>query len=71
MKSRFGFVFAALYLTAILLFTVFLRTAESNILYKLYITESEQYRLKQELGKKQMRLESLINPASLSKRLDK
>jgi len=69
MKSRFHFVFVVFYLTAVLIFTVYLRSSDNRIFYKLCICSAEQNRLKQRLWQKQLQLESLINPAALSRRL--
>jgi hypothetical protein len=70
MKSRFCFVFVIFYLTAVLIFTVCLRSANNRIFYRLRTLEVEQSRLKQQLGNKQIQLESLINPAAVSQRLN-
>lgn len=70
MKSHFRFVFVVFYLTAVLILTVYLRSADNHIFYKLCVHRAEQSRLKQQLGNKQLQLESLINPAAVSQRLD-
>lgn len=70
MKFRFRFLFVVCYFTAILLFTVNLRAAENRIFYKIYTVKAEQSRLKQQLAKKQLRVESLINPAAVYQKLD-
>ena len=69
MNRRFCFVFVVFYFTAILLFTVYLRSADNRIFYKLCTIGVEQNRLKQELWQKQLQLEILINPAAVSERL--
>ncbi len=71
MNRRFCFVFVVFYFTAILLFTVYLRSADNRIFYKLCTIGVEQNRLKQKLWQKQLQLESLINPAAVSERLDR
>ena len=71
MRSRFCFVFVIFYFTAVLILTVALRSANNRIFYKLCTLEAEQSRLKQQLWQKQLQLENLINPASISERLDK
>ena len=68
--SQFRFVFAVLCLTAILIFAVYLRDANNRIFYKLCMHRVEINQLKQELGVKQLQLESLINPAAISQRLN-
>lgn len=70
MNRRLCFVFVVFYFTAILLFTVYLRSADNRIFYKLCTIGVEQNRLKQKLWQKQLQLESLINPAAVSERLD-
>ncbi len=67
--SQFRFVFAVLFLTAILIFTVYLRDANNRTFYQLCTYRASLIQLKQELGVKQLRLESLINPAEVSRRL--
>jgi hypothetical protein len=71
MRSRFCFVFVVFYFTAALILTIYLRSADNRIFYKLCTLYAEQSRLKQQLGNKQLRLEMLINPAAVSERLDK
>ena len=68
--SRFRFVFVIFYLTAVLIFTVYLRGVNSRVFYEIRLCEAEQIRLRQELGAKQLRLEKLINPAAVSLRFD-
>jgi hypothetical protein len=69
MSLRFCFIFVVFYFTAVLIFTVSLRSANNHIFYELYTNKIEQNRLKQQLGGKQLQLESLINPASVSQQL--
>ena len=66
---QFRFVFAAFYVTAVLIFAVYLRGANDRVFYKLYRHKVEQSRLKQEIVNKQLLLENLINPAAVSDRL--
>lgn len=70
MMSQFRFVFAVLCLTAILIFAVYLRDANHRIFYELCTYRADMNQLKQELGAKQLQLESLINPAAISQRLN-
>jgi preprotein translocase subunit SecY len=70
MMSRFRFVFAVFYFTAILIFAVYLRSANNRIFYEFCRYRGEQSRLKQKLGTKQLLLEGLINPAAISQRLE-
>jgi hypothetical protein len=69
MNSRFRFVFVVFCLTAFLIFTVYLRSANNRIFYKICILNTEQNRLKQQLWQKQLHLENLINPAAVSEHL--
>jgi hypothetical protein len=68
--SQFRFVFVVFCFTAILIFAVYLRSANNRIFYELRACNVDIGRLKQELGTKQLLLESLINPAAISKRVD-
>lgn len=68
--SQFRFVFVVFYFTAVLIFAVNLRSANNRIFYELCACNAEMSRLKQELGTKQLLLESLINPAAISQRVD-
>jgi hypothetical protein len=70
MKSQFRFVFVVFYLTAILVFTVYLRSADNRVFYRLSTINREQLRLKQQLWNKQLRLENLTNPAAVSEHLN-
>jgi hypothetical protein len=67
---QFRFVFVVFCFTAVLIFAVYLRSANNRIFYELCKYNAEQNRLKQELGTKQLLLESLINPAAISQRID-
>ena len=68
--SQFRFVLVVFYFTAVLIFAVYLRGANNRVFYKLSQYNAQQSQLKQELTDKQLKLESLINPAALTKRLD-
>jgi len=68
--SRLYFVFVVFCFTAVLVFAVYLRSANNQIFYELCACRVEQSRLKQELGTKQLLLEGLINPAAVSQRFD-
>ena len=68
--SQFRFILVVFYFTAVLIFAVYLRGANNRVFYKLSQYNARQRQLKQELGKRQLLLESLINPAALSRRLD-
>ena len=68
--SQFRFVYAVFCLTAILILAVYLRDANNRIFYRLCTHRAELSQLKQELGAKQLQLESLINPAAVSQRMN-
>jgi len=70
MRPQFRFVFVVLFFTAVLIFAVYLRNVNNRIFYQLYTQETEQSWLVQELTRKQLEVESLINPATVSERLD-
>jgi len=63
---RFRFYFVVFCFTAFLIITIYLRTSNNYIFYRLYTLNAQQGRLKQQLGGKQLRLEALINPAAIT-----
>jgi hypothetical protein len=69
MRRRVYFVFILLYFTAVLIFTVYVREAESRVFYEICAVRREQHLLKQQLWQKQLQLEGSINPAAISERL--
>lgn len=69
MRPQFRFVFVVFYFTAVLIFAVYLRSANNRIFYQLYTHEAEQGWLVQELTHKQLQVETLINPPAVSERL--
>jgi hypothetical protein len=69
MRPQFRFLFVVFYFTAVLIFVVYLRSANNRIFYQLYKHEAEQGWLLQELTHKQLQVETLINPAAVSERL--
>ena len=69
MKVRLHFVFVLFFFTAVLIFTVYLRTTNSQIFYRVCVNDRQQEKLKQQLWQKQLQLESLINPAAVAERL--
>jgi cytochrome c-type biogenesis protein CcmE len=70
MRSRFCFAFVVFCFTAVLILAIYLRNANNRIFYMLCTRTAEQNRLKQQLWQKQLRLENLINPAAVSRRLN-
>ncbi len=69
MSSRFHFVLIVFFFAATLLAAVYLRGADKQAFYRVRMCKIEQGRLQQELWQKQLRVESLINPATLSRKL--
>ena len=69
---RFGFrlVYVAFFFTVVMLFAACLRNANDRNFYRLCGARVSQSRFKQQLAGKQLRLENLINPASIYKRID-
>lgn len=69
MSSRFCFVLIVFFFAATLIVAVYLRGADRRTFYRIRMCKIEQGRLQQELWQKQLRVESLINPAILSRKL--
>jgi cytochrome c-type biogenesis protein CcmE len=69
MGPRFSFVLVVFFFAATLIVAVYLRGANRRVFYQLCTYRMEQRRLQQELWQQQLRVESLINPASVSRRL--
>lgn len=67
--SRFRFVFVIFFFTAISILAVYLRSTEDQAFYLLRKEKAEQDWLTQELRSKQIQLENLINPNTISERL--
>jgi hypothetical protein len=70
MRLGFRLVFVAFYFTSVMLFAAYLRNANDRTFYKICAARVSQNRLKQQLAGKQLRLENLISPASVSQRID-
>ncbi len=68
--SRFRFVFVIFFFTAISIIAVYLRTFQDQAFYLLRKEKAEQSWLRQELRGKQIQLENLMNPGTISKRLN-
>ncbi|MGA2171399.1 MAG: hypothetical protein ABSG82_00090 [Sedimentisphaerales bacterium] len=71
MRLGFCLVFVAFYFTSVMLFATCLRNANDRTFYKICVARVSQNRLKQQLAVKQLRLENLINPASVSRQVHK
>jgi hypothetical protein len=67
---RIYFIIIVFTLTAQLLLTVYLRSANNRLFFQYYQSRGEQSRLKQQLGNKQLQVEAIINPASVWKSVD-
>jgi len=70
MRLGFRLVFVAFYFTSVMLFAAYLRNANDRTFYRICAARVSQNRLKQQLAGKQLRLENLINPASVSHQID-
>jgi hypothetical protein len=68
--TQFRFTYVIIVLTAILVYTVHVRTMSSRVFHKLETATIKQARLNQTLRQKQLAIESLINPAAISERLE-
>jgi hypothetical protein len=65
LPSRPRLVFIVFLLTAILIFTIHIRTASSRVYNRFCKAEAQQRILRQELRDLQLRFESLISPRRL------
>lgn len=70
MGSRLSLVLVIFFFAATLIVAVYLRGANHRAFYTLRTYKIEQGRLQQDLWQKQLRVESLINPASIWRRLE-
>ena len=70
MRLGFRLVFVAFFFTSVMLFAASVRNANDRIFYKIMAARLSQNRVKQQLAAKQLRLENLINPASVSEKID-
>jgi len=70
MASRLCFALVILFFAATLIVAVHMRGANRRAFYTLRTCTVEQRRLQQELWRKQLQVEALTNPASVSQRLE-
>ncbi len=70
MRLGFRLVFVAFFFTEVMLFAASIRNANDRIFYKICAARISQNRLKQQLAAKQLRLENLINPTSISEQIN-
>ncbi len=68
--SRFRFVFVVFYFTAISVFAVYLRRSEDQLFYLRRKEKVEQSWLTQQLRAKQIQVENLLNPETVSEHLE-
>ncbi len=68
--SQFRFVLVVFFFTAVLIFDVYLRGADNRVFYELSQYKAQRRQLGHELVKRQLLLESLINPTALTRRLE-
>jgi hypothetical protein len=71
MRLGFRLVFVALYCTSVMLYAASVRNANDRVFYKICAARVSQSRLKQQLAGKQLRMENLMNPASVSQQIKK
>jgi cell division protein FtsL len=71
MASRLCFALVIFFFAATLILAVYMRGANRRAFYTLRTCTTEQRRLQQELWRKQLRVEALTNPASVSRRMEK
>jgi hypothetical protein len=69
MPSRPRLVFVVFFLTAVLIFTIHIRTASSRVFNRFTKAQAQQKILRQELRTSQLRFESLITPRRLLEQL--
>jgi hypothetical protein len=69
MPSRPRLVFVVFFLTAVLIFTIHIRTASSRVFNRFCKAQAQQKILRQELRTCQLRFESLITPRRLLEQL--
>ena len=69
MRLGFRLIFVAFCFTSVMLSAAYLRNANDRIFYKICAARVSQNRTKQQLAVKQLRIENLINPASVSEQM--
>ncbi len=69
MAVRLRFAFVIFFFAGTLILGVHLHTDEHRVFYTLRRYKMEQVQLQQELRQKQLRVEAITNPASVSQRL--
>ncbi len=69
--SRSRLIFVVFYLTVVLIGAVHLRVSASRVFRQWREAHVAQDNLKLQLGAKQLKLEHLLNPSVISKRIEK
>jgi len=69
MDSAIRYICVIICITAMLIVAVYLRSVEDCTVYNICNIESERKRLTEQLWQKQLRLETLINPAAISEKI--
>lgn len=69
MFSRSRMICVVFYVTAVLIGTVYLRTASSKVFHQARQGQVEQRQLVEILRKKQLELDGLVNPAAISEQI--
>ncbi|MHB0946901.1 MAG: hypothetical protein ACYC3B_06995 [Sedimentisphaerales bacterium] len=68
--TAFRYIFVVIVLSFVLLSEAYLRRSQNCEFYKFRICQAKQVRLKQQLWQKQLQLEFLINPGSVSEAVE-
>jgi hypothetical protein len=66
----FRLVFVAFFFASVMLLAAYLRNTNDRLFYKICVARASQNRLKQQLAGKQLRLENLMNPESVSRQVE-
>ena len=69
MTSRLRLAYVIFFLAATLILAVYLQADQRRVFYSLRHYKIEETALQQELRQKQLRVEAITNPASVSERL--
>jgi hypothetical protein len=66
LSSTFRITYAVLCITAAFIYAAYLRGSGGQIFFKIRVAQKQESRIKQSLWQKQIELEGLVNPASVS-----
>jgi len=69
LSSTFRVTYAVMCITAVLIYAAHLRGSRGQVFYKIRIARNHETRIKQSLWQKQIELEGLVNPASVSEHM--